>query len=265
MCRLLGLMSKEPVSIELSLTAAEDALVIQSKKDTRGKENADGWGIVWYDGRKFNIKKSIVGAYLDPEFFNLAEKISASLLISHIRYKTQGELNIKNTHPFAYHCWYFAHNGTIYNKEDFEPYIDMTAIGDTDSERFFRYLMAHVLISGNPVDGIIEGLQYVVKNFKYSALNFLMMSRNWFIAFRKIGTGNPEDFGLYYVVQDYKDVHKILISQLMEIKYSEDPDYDVLLIASEKLSSDLYWNELGDGELLVCYPKIHAVKIEKIF
>jgi glutamine amidotransferase len=134
MCELFGFSSRLPTVVSFSLARF-------AERGGLGGKTLDGWGLAYYDGHDLRL-------YREPEpardsawlAFIQVRQIPGSLVISHIRHATRGEVSLANTQPFVreirgrMHC--FAHNGKL-------PAIDQAAafkcgyfvpVGDTDSE-----------------------------------------------------------------------------------------------------------------------------------
>lgn len=108
-------------------------------------EHPDGWGIAVHDGRGWDVFRNATCARDDERFRTLASAARGRVLIAHIRKATVGKNGLANTHPFQREGWAFAHNGTI---SDLDFLARRTSgqrrrqvEGDTDSERFFAYLL----------------------------------------------------------------------------------------------------------------------------
>lgn len=108
-----------------------------------------GWGLAVFFGNYVSLEKEPVEAvqsnYLKER---LKHHMSVDGMIAHIRLATRGELKYDNCHPFVKRdnygrCWTFAHNGTVFEAEKLEEYVDAPE-GETDSERILYYLLDHI-------------------------------------------------------------------------------------------------------------------------
>ncbi|MFO1079596.1 MAG: class II glutamine amidotransferase [Reyranellaceae bacterium] len=141
MCELFGLASRWPTRATFSLQgfAAHGGL---------GQRSVDGWGLAAADGRDFRL-------YREPEpagesawlEFIRQHGVASSLIVSHIRHATRGQVTLANTQPFLRElggrAHVFAHNGRLDMIDDL---FDAAAprfrpIGDTDSEMAFCLLL----------------------------------------------------------------------------------------------------------------------------
>ncbi len=141
MCELFAMSSFKPAEASFSLDEF-------SKHGGLTDRHKDGWGIAYYDDNDARIIKEACSAsesaYLD---FIKSRSILSTIIISHIRLATRGEVSVRNTQPFTRELGgkrhVFAHNGDFLNLEEkldirekqFRP------IGNSDSELSFCYLM----------------------------------------------------------------------------------------------------------------------------
>jgi predicted glutamine amidotransferase len=85
----------------------------------RGKKNMDGWGIGYFKKRSALVEKSSGSVYVEGKlhdsFQRLARVVSGRIIISHVRFRTSGPIDVCHAHPFILHFgghdWIFAHNG----------------------------------------------------------------------------------------------------------------------------------------------------------
>jgi predicted glutamine amidotransferase len=140
MCELFGLSSRQPTRATFSL-------------DTFASHGAppggmiDGWGIAFYNGLDVRLHKEPEPASNSAWLaFIKQHRIISSLVISHIRRATMGNISLANTQPFSRELGgrmhVFAHNGNLTGievrytatKRRFRP------VGETDSEIAFCML-----------------------------------------------------------------------------------------------------------------------------
>jgi glutamine amidotransferase len=152
MCRLYGFIANEPTKVDCSLVFAQNALMLQSRVDSRGGHHSDGWGIATYQDGYPVVKKKTTAAFDDQHFSLEAEKVYSQVIIAHVRKATVGRVSIENTHPFVSGRWVFAHNGTVTGFEricsrmEKETASDLQRqrLGDTDSEQYFLWLLTRL-------------------------------------------------------------------------------------------------------------------------
>ena len=137
MCELFGLTSERTIDVTDELR----------EFFKHGEFNPHGWGIAsWNDNGKITIDKEPVDSTMSGKIASyMSSGVSCRGIIAHIRRATIGYVEYKNTHPFIAHDpdwreWAFAHNGTIFESDELQPYQDIQA-GSTDSERIFLYML----------------------------------------------------------------------------------------------------------------------------
>ena len=179
MCRVFGCVSAEPASIRHELVEAENPLIRQSEA------HDSGWGMAVYeraDGLDPVLLRFPEAAYGDREFMGATNK-RGRIFNVHVRRATMGGLAPANTHPFCLGSYSFCHNGTIVRyprliEEGVEP-----PQGDTDSEAFFNFLMAHYDAS-DPVGSLRYAIRTTVECSPFSGLNFLFSDGDRLFAYR---------------------------------------------------------------------------------
>src|SRR4030095_14488761 len=181
MCRLLGIISAEPIPYKVLLKEIPRSLSVLSK------EHSDGWGLAVYraslhinpsqaqgagegeapaalpvegatrapminSSDDWALYKGIQSAERDESFHEISSRISGEVLISHVRKRTVGRVSLENTHPFERDGWVFAHNGTLFDIEFLRDEISsqqQNALrGETDSELFFALLLSRLEKNG---------------------------------------------------------------------------------------------------------------------
>jgi glutamine amidotransferase len=147
MCRLFAFRSPVSSRVHPELVTERNSLRQQSV------EHKDGWGIAYYNGRPEPFLAHGVGpAHSDAEFDRVSAMVNAPTVVAHIRLASIGEVALRNTHPFCYGRWVFAHNGTL---RDFAKHAaEVQALiapryrallkGETDSERCFALFLTHL-------------------------------------------------------------------------------------------------------------------------
>lgn len=175
MCRFVASISKESIQLKKILADMPNSLIAQSKtaRETKSGLNADGFGIGWYDHRIDRLPavfKSTQPAWNDENLPNIASKVKSECFIGHVRASTVGGVSVANCHPFTFHQYLFAHNGTIDHFEEIKK--DLLILlddqhfgkikGQTDSEHFF-FLVCDFIEKTYPK----SGAQEFVLGFKY--------------------------------------------------------------------------------------------------
>ena len=169
MCRVLGSVSAEPISIRHELLEAENPLIRQSE------EHDSGWGMALYervDGAEPSCLRFPEAAYADGEFQRATDG-RARIFNVHVRRATLGGLSEENTHPFVLGNYSFCHNGTVIQFPRLEEPGTRPSVGDTDSERLFNFLMRD-FDPGDVAGSVRRTLTAVIERSPFSGVNFLL-------------------------------------------------------------------------------------------
>ena len=221
MCRILGCVSAEPISIEHELLHAENPLIQQSE------EHDSGWGMAVYrrtNGEDPTLVRFPEAAHGD-DGFDRATRLRGRIFNAHLRRATLGGLTLVNTHPFVLAEYSFSHNGTVIRYPDLiEPGVSRP-MGETDSEALFNWLMAHY-DSADPRGSLRKLVRTVIERSAFSGVNFLFSDGELLYAY-KLGI-----FSLHWVVRD-----------------------GCTLVASEILTPEEKWHTVQEDVLLVLNPK----------
>ena len=150
MCRLFGFRSIAPSRAHRSLVLAENALHEQAGF------HADGWGIGYYLRGEAYVVRSDRPASGDARFSEMSERLASQAFVVHVRKATVGDADPLNSHPFRHGLWLFAHNGTVFELPRLVPFLSAgtaphlrgLALGNTDSERIFYYMLSALVAVG---------------------------------------------------------------------------------------------------------------------
>lgn len=245
MCRLFGVIANAPVDLEFSLE--------RFKKFARW--NPDGWGLGWYEEKEPKIFKQGISATDDKSKLPiLSKEVSSNIIIAHVRKGTGAEPSERNSHPFKYKNWIFAHNGSV-SKDHLLSLLNTEHTnalhGETDSEVYFHWLIQCIDEEQNAVKGITKAIKKVVEK-SYTGLNFLLSDGDTLYAFRyanickgyyalyKLKRGLPKPDLIEFLS---KETRALILSKSLRNEKS-------LLVCSEKLTEEK-WKEIGFGNLLV--------------
>jgi glutamine amidotransferase len=214
MCRVLGSVAAEPVSLRQELLAAANPL-------NASADRHDGWGLAAYP-RAEGEEPRCARFPADPRPGDEAVDTRARLHNVHFRRATVGDLKPENTHPFCLGPYSFSHNGTIRNIAQLSN-VEKPA-GDTDSEQLFRLVMHH-LDASDPIEGLRYALTATIERFPFSSLSFLLSDGEKLYAYR-LG--------------------------LCELHWQSRPGQ--LVVASERVTDDETWHSVKQDVLLVLDP-----------
>jgi len=143
MCRLLGSVSRTPVTVDQVLGTGRRAFLELAVK------HGDGWGHAWSSGGSLRVTKAPGSALDDADFAAVAGGEPAEAALTHLRWATLGlHIGLDNTHPFTDGTVAFAHNGSIAPPAALDaliaPDVAGRREGDTDSERYFLALLSRL-------------------------------------------------------------------------------------------------------------------------
>jgi predicted glutamine amidotransferase len=220
MCRILGCVSAEPISIEQELLRAENPLIRQSE------EHDSGWGMAVYrqaDSEQPELVRFPEAAYSDGEF-RRATSMRGRIFNAHIRRATMGGLTLVNTHPFVMGEYSFSHNGTVLRYPKLLESGVGRPQGETDSEHLFNWLMCH-FDSSHPRASLRELVRTCILRSPFSGLNFLFSDGEKLYAY-KLGI-----FELHWLVRPGQ-----------------------ALVSSEIITPDERWHTVQQDVLLVLDP-----------
>ena len=180
MCRLLGYTAPTPTTF--------DQVVGSNFKEfvKLADDHCDGWGIATSDKTKADLYKEPVAATKSANFKEQLASHKSKAALLHLRWATEGmAVNENNTHPFTYEDITFIHNGSITPPTALNPLIDkkylQLAKGNTDSERYFLYLLTQIEKHGF-IDGVKAALSYIKNNCTYSSINMMILNKSTFMA-----------------------------------------------------------------------------------
>ena len=266
MCRLYGFVANEKTKLECTLVQAHNSLMQQSKKDSLGRTNADGWGVSYYEDGSPVVEKEGGSAFDDPRFSQLAAQVRSRAVIAHIRLATVGETDSRNAHPFSYGTWSFAHNGTVNGFEQLQdtlaaetdPELQQHRIGTTDSEQVFYWLLTRVKAAGISLESAISeaaqsetGLNILAESARElmrrsesfhdeaSKLNFLLTDGSQMFATRWNNS-------LYFVHRE--GVRDCQVCQMSHVEPNIQQTYRAVVVASEPISEE-QWQEVENGSV----------------
>lgn len=219
MCRILGCVAAQPVSIRADLVEAENPLIRQSE------QHDSGWGMAVYahaDGGSPRCIRFPEAAFRDGDF-RAATDQRGRIFNAHVRRATIGGLTEANTHPFCMGDYSFSHNGTVLHFPVLLGPGVRPPRGATDSEVLFNFLMCE-MDAGDVPGSLRRAVAATIERSAFSGLNFLFSEGERLYAYR-LGI-----FELHWLARD-----------------------DRLMVASEKLS-DEPWHSVQQDVLLTLDP-----------
>jgi glutamine amidotransferase len=114
-----------------------------------GEELPDAYGFGYYQAGNVLLGKRPTGAPGPLSLPDLVGRVDSEALIVHARRAVVGKAKDENTHPFRFHRWLFAHDGTIEGFDLVKPkllaelpdHLRRSIGGDTDSEHAFMWFV----------------------------------------------------------------------------------------------------------------------------
>jgi glutamine amidotransferase len=149
MCRLYALQATHPTRAACELLDAQNALLDQSQKDTRGLSNPHGWGMASLADGTAHCVRQVKPADESRRYRNQSLRLEGTTLLAHIRRATVGSPSAANTHPFRRGSAFLIHNGHVPAFEAVRPRLlrrldddrKHRIEGSTDSEHVFALLL----------------------------------------------------------------------------------------------------------------------------
>ena len=247
MCELLGLSFDTEVNVQLAFPGLQAGAT----------ENADGWGVAWYDEYGTEIIKEARPADRSRLARSFLEELGARsrIFVSHIRRATAGSAGYPNTHPFYRRLngrtWVFAHNGTIdpgpldASSREYRP------IGESDSELIFCHLLSWLkesaIVLEDRNDFVLLHRKLLEIN-RLGEVNLIFSDGNRLFAYHD----RAGYVGLHYLLRKAPFQVAKLRGQYLTVDLSKvlNPGESGYIVASTRLS-DESWISVKQGQLLV--------------
>lgn len=243
MCRLLGYVSSEKTSFDLIVGEDFPEFVALSSV------HCDGWGIatINQDEHVAHLARAPETASNSQSFVDALADVDADGALLHLRWATKGlPVSEDNTHPFVYKDFSFVHNGAIFPPEALDRHISpkfaKLVQGETDSERYFYFLMTMIDKHGF-VEGVKKCVKTITTTMDYSSINAMIMNEDEYLV---ICEHHPERHPDWAPADYY------------ELKYRTDQDG--ILVASTGWNQP-GWKVLPNHEILVIDRKTLATQL----
>jgi predicted glutamine amidotransferase len=178
LCRLLGYVCDRP-------TSAVEGLGAEAFRTftTLSAVHGDGWGMAWRgpDDGATHAVTSPLSAADDPRYAETAGRVLGAAGMVHLRWATDGlVVDPANTHPFTDGSYALAHNGSISPIADLESLLSERSRaalrGDTDSERYFRFVLQRIDETGDERAGLADAVRTLHERFPQASLNALFLT-----------------------------------------------------------------------------------------
>ncbi|AFM14865.1 putative glutamine amidotransferase [Mycolicibacterium chubuense NBB4] len=183
MCRLLGVVSAEPIS---PADAVGDAVLADFLALT--KIHGDGWGVASVAAADEPPRIEVsAGNAIEDARFGTAVKEPAPASIVHLRWATNGlAVQPQNSHPFLADGVAMAHNGSIKPMAMLdtllEPDIAATVHGTTDSERYFALIRQYRRSTTTLVEAVRGAVAQLREIYPDASLNALVLGEGQLVA-----------------------------------------------------------------------------------
>ena len=256
MCRLLGVVSREPISLDSAVAEEIEPFTAQSEV------HSDGWGVAWFDAaeptslggaRRPQIRRRLDVARESAAYREAVHVAKGPLMLIHLRKASPGSaLRIENTHPFREGETVFAHNGQFDLPEGFREAVlargGRTPEGTTDSELFFSLIELHARDT-DPATAVqraaaeITALSLEHGTRVPEALNCLYMTPDLLIAYQQ---SDPAQARPHHTADNYSLRYRL--------------DADRVIVASTGIPQTEYL-DVGEGQALVIHREDLSVSL----
>ncbi len=234
MCRLMGYVSDEKTTFENIVGSNFKEFVSLSFV------HCDGWGIasINHAERVATLDRAPETAVTSENFKKALAKSSADGSLLHLRWATKGlPVSQDNTHPFVYEDFSFIHNGAIFPPAAMDSFIapiyKRFIIGDTDSERYFYYLLSAISEHGL-VDGVKIAVNRIRESMDYSSINAMIMNEDFFVVICEHHPERHPDWAPadYYELKYKKDQNAVLVASTgwEQNGWKPLPNHQILLV-----------------------------------
>ena len=260
MCRLLGVVSRDPISLDRAVAEEIEPFTAQSEV------HKDGWGVAWFAGedgargpaplgnpRRPEIRRHLDVARESAAYREAIHAATGPMMLVHLRKASPGlPLQITNTHPFREGETVFAHNGQF----DLPPGLreavlargGRTPEGTTDSELFLSLIELHGRDT-DPATAVQRAaaelsalcLEYGTR--VPEALNCLYMTPDLLIAYQQSDPAqaqphhSPDNYALRYRIDGDRVI--VASSGIPQTEYLEVGEGQALVVNRRDLSVSL--------------------------
>ncbi|MBI5000370.1 MAG: class II glutamine amidotransferase [Euryarchaeota archaeon] len=213
MCRLFGMLSARDAEGTKWLVDDRCSLLAQSDADPKRLQK-DGWGVAHFSNGSFRLLQSTGSVFRERERFREAARSAfGNAVLAHIR-KASNPNKLpesvlgkpENIQPFFAEGWAFAHNGTVYDKDNEKNKGSIAKGlgayrkcigGKNDSEVLFWHFIKAASETRDIPSALRTMERRIVKYGKngkpYTALNVIVTNGRAMYAYCKF-TGQPAKF-----------------------------------------------------------------------
>lgn len=251
MCRIAAYFGPK-LALERFLLAPAHSLVDQAwrpREMQTARMNADGFGFGWYtNAGEPAVYLNAMPIWSDVNLPHLGHSLASPLWLANVRSATGGLASgAANTQPYLNDEFLFVHNGLFdefasrfrpWARQQLDPEIESCIQGTSDSEYLFAILRQY--LTETPDASLETGLASLfddlatVQDGARALLNVIVTDGRRLVAARH--AYNAECPSLYFTADD-------------------DAFPDGMLVASEPLTEDGYWQSVPAHHLLVLDPE----------
>ncbi len=232
MCRLLGSVSRSPVTVDQVLGRERPEFVALAAV------HGDGWGHARSERPgHLEVRKAAASARDDAAFAQVTAARPATAALTHLRWATLG-LGVRddNTHPFTDGVVAFCHNGSIDPPQLLDALVpdDVQTLrrGDTDSERYFLALLSRLRRGEDEEEALAATVADIVALPSAApSLNCMLLTPR---ALYAVCSHDPASY-------DEPDYYPLLYRV----------DAGTVVVASTGWTDSAGWRTLGNGQMLV--------------
>lgn len=276
MCRLLGVVSREPISLDRAVAEEIEPFTAQSEV------HSDGWGVAWFEAadgpgaadgsgasaaaaargtgpvplsnpRRPQIRRRLDVARESAAYREAVRAAMGPMMLIHLRKASPGlALRIDNTHPFREGETVFAHNGQFDLPEGLREAVlargGRAPEGTTDSELYFSLIELHARDTDPATAVQRAAAEITALSLEYGtrvpeALNCLYMTPDLLIAYQQ---SDPAQARPHHTADNYSLRYRI--------------DADRVIVASTGIPQTGYL-EVGEGQVLVVHRNDLSVSV----
>lgn len=230
MCRLLGSVSRTPLTVDEILGGGREDFLALARK------HGDGWGHAWSTGEDLHVRKDPGSALTSPELAALAADQPALAALTHLRWATLSlAVQPENTHPFTDGTVAFAHNGSVKPPAVLDGLVapDLAAQrqGTTDSERYFLALRTRMR-EAEPGTALVRTVDAIVRSGGViNSLNALLLTPTHLYAVCSYDPASDDDPNYYPLLYRRED--------------------DRVVVTSTGWTDSAGWSTVSNGQMLV--------------
>jgi predicted glutamine amidotransferase len=255
MCRITAFISPEPRAGADLLCGGRKSLLAQAA--VRGRFQDDGWGIARFSGGVPSVTKSPSPARLETEAFKKAAAAPARVLVAHLRDASnpgnltkKSLIGIANTQPFCGEGLVFAHNGTLYIKNEIRALLGKYAArvkGNNDSEVLFWQVVKMLDAYGSPELALEMALDEI-RTVWISCKSSYPGRREPYLGLNLFLAGKDSLTVLCHAPR--RDRKKALLTKGWELgRVAWRRQKDLAVFSSEPADERLGWKKMNDPEI----------------